>query len=410
MGAALAYLVSRYPAVSHTFILREVLALRALGLRVEVASINPPDRAPQAMGSDERAEAQNTYTLKQHGVAGGLAALAWALRRHPRGLLAACGEALRSGQGLGRLRALAYAVEAAMVARWMARRDLHHLHVHFGNAAALVGMLVKTLSGAGLSLTIHGPDEFDDVYGQRLVNKVAAADGVVCISQSVRSQLMRLSSPRHWGKLRLCHLGVDPERYQPSTSRRRPGPPRLLCIGRLTPAKGQLLLLRACAELQRKGLDFELIIVGDGPDRQGLQHSARLLQLQPRVRFTGALNQAQVRAELEDADAFVLPSLAEGIPVVLMEAMACGLPCLSSPVNGIPELIEHERDGLLATPGDTQALAAQLARLISDAALRGKLAEQGRAKVLRQFDLRRNTAQLASFFSSLPAVEEGRAA
>jgi glycosyltransferase involved in cell wall biosynthesis len=401
---AVAYLVSRYPAVSHTFILREVQGLRALGLRVEVASVNAPDRPPERMTDDERAEAVHTYGLKQHGVAGALAALGWAAATRPLALLLTLREALGYGRGLKRIYALAYAVEAAMVARWMSRRGLQHLHVHFGNEAAAVGTLARTLGALGLSITIHGPDEFDDVPGQRLRQKVEAADRVVCISQFARSQLMRLTAPAHWAKLQLCRLGVDSALFAPAAPVRAPGPVRLLSVGRLAPAKGQLLLVQACAALHREGLPFELVIVGDGPDRARLEDAVRRQRLGSCVRFTGALNQAEVRAELARADAFVLPSLAEGIPVVLMEAMASGVPCVTSPVNGIPELIQHDHSGLLATPGDAQALAVQLQRVITDATLRRRLATAGRTQVERVFHHGRNVAHLASIFQALPTV------
>lgn len=401
---AVAYLVSRYPAVSHTFILREVQGLRALGLRVEVASVNAPDRLPERMSDGEREEAATTYGLKRHGLRGALAALVWAAATRPLALLRTLREAIGLGRGAKRIYALAYAVEAVMVTRWMSRRDLRHLHVHFGNEAAAVGMLAKTLGGVGLSLTIHGPDEFDDVPGQRLRQKVEAADRVVCISQFGRSQLMRLTSPAQWAKLQLCRLGVDPARFVPRTAVRVAGPVRLLSVGRLAPAKGQMLLVQACAQLASEGLGFELRLVGEGPDRERLEHAVQHHGLSHCVRFAGALNQAEVRAELACADAFVLPSLAEGIPVVLMEAMASGVPCVTSPVNGIPELIDHGTSGLLALPGDAQALADQLRKLIADASLRQRLALAGRAKVERAFHLADSVARLAAIFQSLPAV------
>ena len=400
----LAYLVSRYPSVSHTFIMREVLGLRALGMRIDVASVNPPDRNTAQMTAEERAEADATYGIKQHGVRGALAALAWAAATRPLALLRTLAQAGRFGRGLKRLYALAYAVEAAMVVRWMAGRGLRHLHVHFGNEAATVGVLVKTLSGVGLSLTIHGPDEFDDVPGQYLRAKIAAADGVVCISQFGRSQLMRLAAPAHWAKLQLCRLGVDPASFVPPTRARATGPLRLLCVGRLTPAKGQLLLVQACAQLLREDLPFELTLVGDGPDRARLETAVRRHGLQRQVRFAGSLNQREVQAELACADAFVLPSLAEGIPVVLMEAMASGVPCISCPVNGIPELIDHGQSGLLATPGDVPDLTAQLRRLFRDAGLRQHLATQGRTKVEQHFQLDHNVARLSAILRNFPAV------
>ncbi len=397
----LAYLVSRYPAVSHTFILREIAQLRALGHSIHTASINAPDREPSAMDAHERAEAEATYFVKAHGAAGALKALAvWALRA-PGRLMRTLHAGWKLGQGP---RGLAYAVEAAMVARWMGQRSLSHLHVHFGNAGASVGVLVKTLNGCHLSYTIHGPDEFDDVPGQQLAVKMRAANAVVCISQFARSQLMRISQPGDWSKFQLCRLGVDPAQFNYRAPQAGIGPLKLLCVGRLTPAKGQVLLVQACARLREAGVDFSMTIVGEGPDRGRIEAAVIEHQLQNHVTLTGALTQAGVRAQLAQADVFVLPSLAEGIPVVLMEAMSSGIPCLSSPVNGIPELIEHGHTGLLATPGDVDSLTTQLLKLARDPVLRERLAPAARAKVISHFDLDRNVRQLSRIFGSFPTA------
>lgn len=400
----LAYLVSAYPAVSHTFILREIRQLRALGHPIVTASINPADRARAAMDPQERAEAERTYVVKRHGVAGALAALLFWLRQAPGPLLAmlAFSLGLRSG-GKAWWSGPAYGVEAAMVARWMRREGSRHLHVHFGNAGASVGVLVKRLTACHLSYTIHGPDEFDDVGGQHLPVKMQEADVVVCISQFARGQLMRITAPAHWGKFRVCHLGVEPAQFR--FALRDAGPlPQLLCVGRLTPAKGQILLIRALAELERTGTRFHLTLVGAGPDRARIEAEIAACGLAHAVTLTGALTQDQVRERFAQADIFVLPSLAEGIPVVLMEAMSCGVPCVSTPVNGIPELVLHGQTGLLATPGDVASLAARLRQLIDQPALRHRLALAARDKVLQDFDLARNVAALGSIFRGFPRM------
>jgi len=407
--SALAYLVSRYPAVSHTFILREVQGLRRLGFRIETASINPPDRPLAKMTPDEQLEAKQTYSIKLDGAYGAACALLWAMVNRPVALLRCARAAMAFGQGLKRIYALAYAIEAVMVARWMQKHDLLHLHVHFGNEGATVGTLVKDFTGAGLSLTIHGPDEFDNIPGQRLRHKINAADRIVCISQFGRSQLMRISDPALWPKLQLCHLGVEGATYAHARNKRNEAPSiaapfRLLCIGRLTPAKGQLLLLQACAELHHRGVPLCLTLVGDGPDRVRLENTSKSLGIGALVDFAGALNQAEVANELVKAEAFILPSLAEGIPVVLMEAMASGLPCISSPVNGIPELIEHNESGLLVAAGDVRELAKQLERLIGDSALCERIGRTGREKVMRHFEFSKNLQKLAKIFYHLPTL------
>lgn len=397
----LAYLVSAYPAISHTFILREIRHLRALGHEIVTASINRPDRPVESMEAYERQEARDTYFVKADGLRGALGALGYWLLRSPRRLLStfAFGFGLHGGgrSWVG----LAYALEAAMVARWMQREEVVHLHVHFGNAGATVGMLVKRLTGCHLSYTIHGPDEFDDVPGQRLALKMQEADAVVCISQFARGQLMRISDPAHWSKLRLCRLGVAPAQFQ-FALREGGAVPRLLCVGRLTPAKCQVLLVQACARLRDAGVPFQLTFVGAGPDRERVERAIRELGLQDRITLTGALNQEEVRAQFARADIFVLPSLAEGIPVVLMEAMASGVPCVTTPVNGIPELIQHEQTGLLARPGDVESLAEQLRRLIDEPALHRPLALAARDRVLADFDLERNVAALGRIFEQFP--------
>jgi glycosyltransferase involved in cell wall biosynthesis len=353
------------------------------------------------MEAYERQEARDTYFVKADGVRGALEALAYWLLRSPRRLFSmfAFGSGLHSG---GRpWVGLAYALEAAMVARWMQRAEIAHLHVHFGNAGATVGMLVKRLTGCHLSYTIHGPDEFDDVPGQMLVLKMQEADAVVCISQFARGQLMRISHPDHWPKFHLCRLGVSPSQF-PFASREGGSAPQLLCIGRLAPAKCQVLLVQACARLRDAGVPFHLTLVGAGPDRERIIDAIRRFGLGDRVTLTGALNQNEVRKQFGNADIFVLPSLAEGIPVVLMEAMACGVPCVTTPVNGIPELVAHGRTGLLARPGDVDSLVEQLQRLIDEPELRWALALKARDKILADFDIDRNVAALGRIFEQFP--------
>lgn len=398
---AMAYLVSRYPAVSHTFILREVQRLRQLGHVIHAASINDPDRAVADMDPVERAEAQSTYFVKRDGMRGAAAALAYWMRKSPLAMLAILRQAQRLAPGrLG----IGYAAEAAMIGRWMASTRLEHLHVHFANAAATVGLLVKQLTGCHLSCTVHGPDEFDDVPGQHLASKVAGFDRIICISQFAKGQLMRIGRPQDWDKIQVCRLGVDPDDFPRVSRARSAGPLRLLCVGRLTPAKGQILLVQALAGLRSRGLQARLTMVGHGPDRERIEAQVRSLGLAGLVRFTGPLRPDQVRGEMAGADVFVLPSLAEGIPVVLMEAMATGLPTISTPVNGIPELISHGQSGLLATPGCVDSLVAQIEAVAVSTSLRHRLAEAGRAQVLSHFDLGVNTARLGLIFRSFPAA------
>lgn len=397
----MAYLVSRYPAVSHTFILREVMQLRQHGFDIEVASINAPDSAEQDMGTEESGEAGRTYYVKRHGIIGAIVAHLHGLRRPAawlRGLHFALG---LGGWNLQRKAyGLFYFTEALMLARWMEGHGVKHLHVHFASAAANVALVLKQFEPIGLSLTVHGPDEFYDAPGQWLPEKIAAADFIVCIGAYARSQLMHLSPASQWHKFEICPLGVDPERYVPVRRPVAARPFTILCVGRLTPAKGQRILIEACRQLHQSGRQLHLVLVGSGPDEEQLREAVAAHGLQSVVRFTGALNQAEVRAWYSRADAFALASFAEGIPVVLMEAMASGIPCVSTRITGIPELIRDGEDGLLVTPSDIDELAAALARLMDDNPLRHYLGRSGRARVQQKYNLTRNVERLGRIFTS----------
>jgi glycosyltransferase involved in cell wall biosynthesis len=248
------------------------------------------------------------------------------------------------------------------------------------------------------SLTVHGPDEFYDVPGYRLAEKLSAANLVCAIGFFARSQLMKICDPSLWGKIRVTPLGVDPSVFTPRT----PDPDSRLfdvvCVGRLVPAKGQHVLLAAVSRLLSRGRGLRLRLVGDGPDRESLERAARRLGIREHVIFEGAVNQDEIRGILEKADVFALASFAEGIPVVLMEAMAMEIPCVSTSVAGIPELIRDSVDGLLVAPSDEDGLAAAIGRLMDDGELRLRLGAAGRRRVIEKYDLRTNVARLATAF------------
>lgn len=397
---AIAYLVSRYPFISHTFILREVLALRALGFIIEVASINEPDRNGEALTEEERSEARRTYYVKRENPVRAVLAQLSFLAASP----IAYGRALWFALGLGRTdpRALVYHLfyfaEAVLVARWMKQRGLRHLHVHFATPAASVALIVTHLCPFTLSITVHGPDEFYDVSGYRLREKIAGADFLCAIGSFARSQLMKLSPPENWNKFEVVPLGVDPTRFAPRPDPGGPAPFEILCLGRLVPAKGQHVLLAAAARLKAEGRRILVRFVGDGPDRDALEQDARRRGLENCVRFEGSVNQDRVGEFYRRAGVFVLPSFAEGIPVVLMEAMAMEIPCVTTFVNGIPELIRDGSDGLLVPPSDDIALAAAIARLIDDETLRKRLGESARTRVIERHNLARNAERLADVF------------
>ena len=394
------YLVSRYPAISHTFILREILGLRRLGFDIQVASVNAPDRPTEGLTAEEQAEAAAAFYIKRSGISGAAGAHLIALLTRPlaylRGLTFACRLA---GLDVTRLVfGLFYFVEAVMVGRWMAKNGLRHLHVHFATPASTVGLIASKLSPFTLSITVHGPDEFYDAPGYRLAEKIRGCDFVCCIGTYSRSQLMKLSDPSDWGKFEVSPLGVDPSVFSPRPFREHPASFEALCVGRLVPAKGQHILLAAIGRLVKAGRDVSLRFVGDGPDRASLEAVVSEMGLGDRVVFEGAVNQDRIRAFYETADVFALASFAEGIPVVLMEAMAMAIPCVTTYITGIPELIRNGVDGLLVAPSDDEELADALARLMDDAELRRRLGGNGRERVLNNYNLERNIERLGKIF------------
>lgn len=398
---SIAYLISQYPALSMIFIIREVLQLKRLGFRIDTASINAADRSGKGLTADEAGEAALTYYIKPHGVPGALAAHADGLMRHPAGYLRGL-KRVFSLAGLDIKRVfmnLMYFTEALMVGRWMRAKGHDHLHTHLGSQATTVGLFVKTIFGYGLSTTIHGPDEFYDADRQYLTQKVIAADFMVCISHFARSQMMKLSPYEHWGKFVVSRLGIDPRVFAPRPARAQPEVFEVLCVGRLTPAKGQHQLVEAIADMVRDGRRVRLRLVGAGVDRESLEKHVAELGMQSHVIFEGAVNQDRIRDLYAQADAFCIPSFAEGIPVVLMEAMAMEIPVVSTHITGIPELIRTGIDGLLVAPSDQDGLVQALSSLMDDPEKRLAMGRQGRQRVLAHYDLAANVERLAEIFS-----------
>ena len=408
----LAFLLSRYPAVSHTFLLNEVLGLRARGVDVETASINRPDRAPSQLSDTEAAEALQTHYVKDGNLLLALLTALGTACAHPdvlwRGLVAVV--RLRNLSLRQRGYWVFYLAEALLVGRWMQQRKLGHLHVHFGGAVASVGMLTSIAWRIPYSLTIHGPEELLDVSGYRLKEKLEQASFVFCISDFCRSQLCQLTEPRTWGKFAVVRLGVDPATLLPSSSHGASEHTtlRLVCTGRLVAAKGHRILLEALVKLARRGIAVKATLIGDGPERASLTQFVEREGLGASVVFTSALSHAETLQHVRSADIFVLASFAEGIPVALMEAMALGLPCVSTTIAGIPELIQTGRDGLLVAPSSVDELAEAIESLANDAAQRNFLGRSARRRIIRDYNLPLNQERLAQCFQNrlAPAADE----
>jgi glycosyltransferase involved in cell wall biosynthesis len=404
----LAYFCSAYPAISHTFILREVEALRRLGLEIETFAIRHTP-ADQLLAESDRVAATTTTTILPFRRRQ-LAAHARLMLRSPRTYLSTLKGALRlAPPGLrGKLWQLFYFAEAVVLWNECRRRGIRHIHVHLANAAADIALLAARIGSAvepakpwTWSFTMHGPTEFHDLRHFRLAEKTESASFVVCISDFARSQLMSVTDPGRWERLHVIHVGIPVDQFTRAHDRNGSGhTPVILYIGRLVPEKGQTVLLEAVARLTERGIDVELQLAGEGALRPELERSAARLDIADRVTFLGAVGQEELRDLYERAAIFCLPSFAEGVPVVLMEAMAMGLPVVTTRIAGIPELVEHERSGILVAPGRADELTDSLAALLEEPELRRNLGANGRHAVAAGFDSEGSASQLRALFAS----------
>lgn len=398
MVRRVAYFINQYPKVSHSFIRREILALERLGIEVQRVALRGWDD-PVVDREDQAEQARTQYVLKD-----GMAALAIAmvreLARSPAGFLRALMLALRMGRRADRPAVfhLVYLAEACRMLPWLRGSGAGHLHAHFGTNSAEVAMLVHALGGPAYSFTVHGPEEFDKPQFIGLAEKIRGAAFVVAISSYGRSQLYRWVERGQWHKVRVVHCGLEREFHEVAPAP-FPTAPRLVCVGRLCEQKGQLLLVEAAGRLARQGIDFELVLGGDGDMRGEVEALVDKLGLGGRVRITGWISADQVREEILAARAMVLPSFAEGLPVVIMESLALGRPVLTTYVAGIPELVRPGENGWLFAAGSVDDLEASLRACLGTAAEDlSRMGEAGRRAALQRHDIDTEVAKLAALF------------
>jgi glycosyltransferase involved in cell wall biosynthesis len=294
---------------------------------------------------------------------------------------------------------LFYFAEAIMLARELERQRIDHLHTHFANSGGIVGLLASRYLELTWSLTLHGISETDYPAGVLLGAKIEAASFVACASYFGRAQAMRVVSPEHWSKIFVVRCALDLTDLPIRGSSGKNVRPRLICVGRLSPEKGHFGLLEAFAKVRASGVDGDLVIVGDGPERARIEGAIDNLDLRANVSLKGALDEQATLQQIANADILVLPSFMEGLPVVLMEAMALGLPVIASRVAGIPELVTDDQHGLLFCPTDWNELAEKIGQLIADPELRQRLGRAGRSKIELAFEINRAIEPLAIRFS-----------
>ncbi|MCX7644530.1 MAG: glycosyltransferase [Rhodobacteraceae bacterium] len=373
-----AYLVNQYPKVSHTFIRREILALERRGIEVQRFAIRGWDA--EVVDPVDIAERGRTRYVLQDGLGPLALAVARTFVERPRQALRALGAALAMSRRSVRPWPyhLVWFAHACRLRLWLEGSGIGHLHAHFGTNSADVAHLLHLLGGPGYSFTVHGADEFDNAHCMSLQRKTAAARFVVVISSYTRSQMMRQVSPEHWPKLKVVHCGLE-EDFFAAEPAPLPEAPVLICIGRLCAEKGHLILLDALAALGDPVA--RLVFAGDGEFRGLIEERIRALGLEGRVTVTGWISSAEVRRLIAEATLVVQPSLMEGLPVVIMEAMAQGRPVISTYIAGIPELVQDGQTGWLVPAGNEAALTAALRAAL--AAPPERLRQMGRAGALR---------------------------
>jgi colanic acid/amylovoran biosynthesis glycosyltransferase len=402
----IAYITSYYPAVSHTFILREVRALRRRGIDVSTTSVHTSGAG--LLSDADREEFENTYALLPPRWAQVAKAHVRALVRHPRAFFSTFRLSLKLSRpgARGRLWQVFYFGEAMIAWDHWRKVGVRHVHSHFVSVSADIALLAAHFgerAGEGptsWSATVHGLIELWDVQSHRLIEKVRHANAIVCISDFTRSQLMAVVGEDQWHKLHVVRCGIEPAAYD-RVGEPPAGRPRVLCVGRLVPEKGQSVLLHAFARLADRGVDAELELVGYGPAENDLKRLAERLGLANRVIFAGAVGQDAIGAHYEAASVFCLPSFWEGIPVVLMEALACRRPVIATAVAGVRELVREGKTGLLVSPGREDELADALERLLEDPALRRRMGEAGRRYVADCYNIDSSAESLARLFGGV---------
>ena len=405
-----AYLINQYPKVSHSFIRREILALERLGVAVSRFAVRGWDDA--VADSADQAERLRTRYVLREGLFAPLQATVQLAMLRPRRWLGAMRLVMASWRGSDRtlFHHLAYLAEACLLVRWLEAEPVDHLHAHFGTNPAEVAMLVHALGGPPYSFTVHGPEEFDHPQALGLGRKGAHAAFVVAISSYGRSQLYRWLARAHWPKVQVVHCGLDAA-FHAVAPMPAAAPTRLVCVGRLCEQKGQLLLVQALHRLVSKGVPVELVLAGDGEMRAEIEALVTALALGSHVRITGWIGSEQVRDEILAARALVLPSFAEGLPVVIMEAMALRRPVVTTFVAGIPELVLDGENGWLVPAGDVESLAlAMQACLAATPEQLVRMGEAARARVLERHDVDREAGKLVALFTRAAARTVERAA
>ena len=391
----IAYLVNRYPSVSHTFIRREIHALEARGLKVDRYSVR--DTSDSVVHPEDKREADLTTNLLDNGAAVRiLMATVLTVISKPTRFLKALSLSIKLGRRApsGLVKHLIYVTEACLLRRWLAKSGVAAVHAHFGTNSTTVAMLCHVLGGPPYSFTVHGPEEFDHPEEWGLKTKAKHAQFVAAVSSYGRSQLFRWLDPDDWSKVNVVRCGIDPQEFDGGSS--VTDEPNLVCVGRICEQKGHGVLIKALGELKRRGVAFHVTLAGDGEMREQIEDEIRRESIEDSVAITGWIDSDRVRELLDQSQGLVLPSFAEGLPVVIMESMAMSRPVISTYIAGIPELVEDRTHGWLIPAGAVDRLADAIQELLECPSDRlAAIGQENREQVCRYHDIHSISEQLA---------------
>jgi len=396
----ISYLINQYPKVSHSFIRREILALERQGFNVQRIALRGWDEV--LVDAEDISEQKKTQYVLQQGLVSLLVAMARSLISSPKrffiALRLAFNMARRSEKSLPYH--LIYLAEACKMTSWLKTHQSQHLHAHFGTNSAEISMLISVLANLPYSFTVHGPEEFDKPQALGLNTTISSAKFVVAISSFGRSQLYRWANFTDWEKIKIVHCGLEKSFYdvpvQPITTL-----PRLVCVGRLCEQKGQMLLIEAAKKLRDEGIGFELVLAGDGEMRAEIETLISQYQLKNEVKITGWISSEEVRHLILSSQVLVLPSFAEGLPVVIMEAMSLRRPVISTYIAGIPELLKHEVNGWLCVAGDIDALTTAMHESLSTPLdTLQKMGEAAYSRVIARHNIDTEVTKLAKYIKA----------
>lgn len=400
-----AYLVNTAPVTSSTFIRREMAALEAQGVTVRRFALRRWHQ-PLVDPDDVADQARTHYILSGNLRGLALAALRQAVTG-PAAFLRGAWLAARLGRSAGgAVRHAAYFLEAVYFLRALRREGIAHTHVHFSSNAAAVALIARTMGGPSYSFTAHGPDEFLTAAEDGLALKLSGAAFAVAISDFCRGQLLRFGGAKHRDRIAVARCGLDLGDFVPSA--RPAGKSRtLVCVGRLCPQKGQVYLPAIVAALRATEAPFRLVLIGDGESRPAIEAEIARHGVGDRVELRGWQSSAEVRAAIAESRALVLPSFAEGLPIVLLEALALERPVVTTTVAGIPELVD-DQCGRIVPPGEAAALTQALRDILrADDATLAAMGRVGRARVARHHDLGTLATTLRGLFAAAIAREGG---